>query len=667
MALAQQNRLPEALAFFDKALALSPGNGELLHNRGVILQQLGRLEEAVASYDRALVVAPGNAGTHYNRGNALVQSRRLEDAVAAYDRTLKLAPGNAQCLMNRGYALSALNRQEEACADYRKAVQLAPNLAETHYNLGLVLAKLNRPQEALAAQDTALRLRPDYIEAHNDRGSTLMALSRPTEALAAFERALQLKADFADAWYNRGVALGKLGRLEDAITSLDRAAQLAPANLQALVLKAYQQAKICDWRTRAADARRLQAAAGQAAIEPFLMLALDDDPARQLAYATAWTRAHHSVATPTLARAAVRPAKVRLGYFSADFHDHATMHLLAGLLERHDRERFEVHLFSFGDAAADAMRARAVSAADHFHDVRTASEEDVAALARRQGIDIAIDLKGYTRDSRPGIFARRAAPVQVSWLGYPGTMGAPFMDYLLADRQVLSQEAQSFCAETVCYLPHCYQPNDNLRAISGRVFSRAELALPETGFVFCCFNNGWKISPAEFDVWMRLLGQVDGSVLWLLKDNDAATANLVREAQARGIGRQRLVFAGRLPHDEHLARQRCADLFLDTFAYNAHTTASDALWAGLPLITKAGYSFAARVAASLLNAVGLPELVTQTAADYERLALELATRPARLAEVKARLAASRLTTPLFDTENFARDIEAAFDAMQARG
>jgi predicted O-linked N-acetylglucosamine transferase (SPINDLY family) len=341
------------------------------------------------------------------------------------------------------------------------------------------------------------------------------------------------------------------------------------------------------------------------------------------------------------------------------------MYLMARLFELHDKSRFEIHAFSYGADVQDEMRRRLVAGVDAFHDIRAIGEEAAAKLARSHAIDIAVDLKGHTRDSRSGIFAYRAAPVQIAHVGYPGTMGVDFIDYIVADRVTIPAECQAFYSEKVAYLPNCYQPNDDRRAISDRVFSRPELGLPETGFVFCCFNNNYKITSAEFDIWMRLLGKIDGSVLWLLQDNDWVVGNFRQEAQARGISPDRLVFAERMPLADHLARHRHADLFLDTFNYNAHTTASDALWTGLPVVTKLGSSFAARVGGSLLNALDMPELVTLTTEAYEQCALDIATDPARLAAVKAKLDRNRLTTPLFDTERYTRDIEALYEQVLA--
>jgi len=663
MALAQQNRLPEALTLFDQALRLKPDFGEMHHNRGVVLHQLGRLEEALASYDRALLHRPDEAGTHYNRGNALLQLARLGEAAASYDQALKLTPNNVEALLNRGYALMHLGKPEQAIADFEKVVRLKPGLADAHYNRGMALAKLGRPEDAIVSYDAALQLKPGHAGACNERGSTLVALGRPDEALESFEKAQQLKPDFAEAFYNRGVTLVRLKRAQEAVANFAKAAQLKPDNQAALSLKAHCQAAICDWSEREVDAELLQRGARLPdGADPWLAMAFDDHHARQFERARAWAQKRYVAAAPIAVRAAVRPEKLRLGYFSANVQDHPAMHAMVGLLERHDRRRFEVHLFSYGEEVGDEMRRRAVAAVDRFHDVKGLSDAAIVALARETEIDIAIDLMGYTGDCRLEIFAGRAAPIQVNYI-FPGTLGAGFMDYILADRWVLPEDDRRFYSEKVYYLEHSYMATDDRRDDSGRAFTKAELGLPEQGIVFCCFNNCYKISPAEFDIWMRLLAKTEGSVLWLRLDDKTAKANLAREAEARGISRDRLVYAGRVPRPDHLARHRCADIFLDTFNYNAHTTAVDALRTGLPVISKSGRSFAARASGSLLQAIRMPELLTQSEEAYERLALDLATDPDRLAVVKAKLAANRLTTPLFDTEGTTRKFENAYDAL----
>lgn len=667
LALAQQNRLAEALMLLDKALGLNPGYSDAHNNRGVILQQLGRMEDAVASYDKALRLRPDNPGGWYNRGNALVQLKRMDDAVASYDKALKFAPSHVETLMNRGYALMHLKRADQALPSFDKVTKIKPGYPDAHHNRGRALAELNRLEEAVVSYDVALQLKPDYAAAHNDRGNALLRRKQLGDALASYEKAVQFNPDYAEAYFNRGTVLAELKQVVEAITDLDRSLRIRPDNGPAQVLKAYYQAKICDWSSRAQGGDALTPGMDSEGIQPFLLLGMDDDPSRQLARAARWASENYPVAPPLPPRPGTRPEKLRIGYFSADFRDHPVMQLMARLLELHDRERFEVHLFSFGEDMPDAMRDRARMAADQFHDVASLSDQAVIELARGLEIDIAVDLMGYTKGSRTEVFAQRVAPLQVNYLGYPGTLGAAFMDYIIADPWVVPDADRHFYAEKIIQLPHSYMPTDNSRAVAEDRFSRTDMGLPETGFVFCCFNNSYKISPAEFDIWMRLLGKVPGSVLWLAKDNETAGGNLVREAQARGIDGARLVFTERMPsHADYMARYRCADLFLDTFNYNAHTTANDALWAGLPLITRPGRSFAARVAAGLLNAIGLPELVTDSRDAYEELALALATDPARLAALKAKLAANRLTTPLFDSETYTRDIEKAYDAIFVR-
>ena len=369
-------------------------------------------------------------------------------------------------------------------------------------------------------------------------------------------------------------------------------------------------------------------------------------------------------AAPAVGRSTSR--KIRVGYYSADFHEHATAYLMAELFERHDRSQFEWFGFSYGPVSHDPMRARLRKSFDQFLDVRDRSDSDVAALSRQLGIDIAVDLKGFTRDNRLGIFAQRCAPVQVSYLGYPGTTGADYMDYVIGDKTVLPPSLYPHFTEKPVLLPHSYQVNDSQRRISDRVFTREEVGLPAQGFVFCCFNNNYKILPATFDSWMRVLQAVPGSVLWLFEDNAGAARRLKEQAQRRGVDPARLVFAPRLPLDEHLARHRLADLFLDTLPCNAHTTTSDALWAGLPVLTQLGNAFAGRVAASLLRAVGLPELVTTTPAEYEARAIELANDADQLQALRQRLQANRASSPLFNATLFARHIEAAYLAMDER-
>lgn len=407
--------------------------------------------------------------------------------------------------------------------------------------------------------------------------------------------------------------------------------------------------------------------AGKTVSNPFPVLAMPSSLAQQKRCAEIYIQEKFSaVPAASIVENRYSHNKIRLGYFSADFHNHATAYLMAELFERHDRSRFEVIGFSYGASPNNGMRQRLSAAFDRFLDVRNQSDEDIAALARNLEVDIALDLKGFTGDSRTGIFALRPAPIQVNYLGYPGTMGASYIDYLIADPMLIPVEHRQHYSEKIAYLPNSYQVNDTHRRISERPFTRSEAGLPDEGFVFCCFNNNHKITPIVFDIWMEILRQLEGSVLWLLEDNADATRNLHKEAKKRGIAPERIVFAQRMDLPEHLARHRLADLFLDTFPYNAHTTASDALWAGLPVLTCLGETFAGRVAASLLNAIGLPDLITPSPVAYKTLALDLAQHPEKLALIRQQLAGNRITHPLFNAALFTRHIEDAFIQMRER-
>ncbi len=662
----QRGNHAEAVRQIDIALKINPKVASAHNNRGNALKELKRFDEALASYDKALALKPDYADAFYNRGNALQELKRLDEALASYDKALALKPDYANAFYNRGSALQELKRLDEALASYDKALALKPDYANAFNNRGNALLELKRFDEALASYDKALALKPDFAEAFNNRGSALQELKRLDEALASYDKALALKPDYANAFYNRGSALRELRRFDEALASYDRALAARPDHAHAFSGIIDCVNKLCAWRrtTDVADEVIAHVSEQKSIISPLVLLGYFGDPLLQLQCA----RNFVADKLPSLPRrlwtgTTWRHDRVRIAYLSADFRPHPVAYLMAELLERHDRGRFEIIGLSFGPDDRSEMRARLVAAFDQFLDVRAKSDAEVARLLCELKVDITIDLQGYTQDSRPGILAYRPTPIQASYLGFPGTMGADFIDYIIADKVVLPFEHQPFYTEKIVHLPDCYQVNDTKRNIAERTPTRQEAGLPEKGCVFCCFNNNWKITPEVFVVWMRLLHAVEGSVLWLLRDNATAEQNLRKEAAARGVGPGRLVFAPRMKLEDHLARHRLADLFLDTLPYNAHTTASDALWIGLPVVTRLGESFAGRVAASLLNAIGLPELVTHSIKDYEALALRLAKDPSLLEGYRNRLATNRLTHPLFDTDRFRRHIEAAYLQM----
>ena len=607
--------------------------------------------------------------TLFHEAVGLHNHGRLADAVLLYDSIIRQDPDIALAHSNRGAALSSLQEFEEALRSFHRAVELQPEYAEAHNNKASVLVYLKRLDEAVLSYDRAIAIKPHYAEAHYNRANALKDLKRLDDALRGYDRAIALKPDFAEAYCNRGNALKDLQRWEEAFASYDAARALKPDMDFLFGAWLYAKLQICDFsdlEVRMAEiSRALQQ--NKRVCTPFQMLAISGSPElqRRAAQIYVGTQSLNSD-TPPLVRTHPGRGKIRLGYFSADYHDHATMHLMAGLFERHDRSKFETIAFSFGPDRSDEMRIRAVRAFDEFIDVRDLSDAQVALMARTLEIDIAIDLKGFTQDNRAGIFASRAAPIQVNYLGYPGTMGADYMDYIVADDILVPANGKRHYSEKIVFVPNSYQANDRKRFSPDAILDRTTLQLPPTGFVFCCFNNNYKITPAIFDCWMRILKQCAGSVLWILADNAKAASNLKMEAAARGVNEERLIFAPRLPLNDHLTRLRSAGLFLDTLPYNAHTTASEALWAGLPVLTCAGDAFASRVAASVLNAAGLPELVTTSLEAYETLAVALANRPEKLTSIRQKLAARRLASPLFDTELFTKRIEAAYTAMYER-
>ncbi len=664
-ALAALERYAQALASYERAIAVRPDYAEALSNRGNVLLALDRRQEALASYDRALALRPDYVEALGGRAHALVRLEAYEQALASYDRALAIAPGDADALYDRGNALAKLKRYGDALKSYDKALAINPRHAEAFENRGNALSMLKRHAEALASYDAALALDPDSPRKLVSRGTALKELKRYEEALASYDAALARSPDDADALYGRGNALKEIKRYDEALASYDRARSIKPDHPDAF---GWADAALatCDWEATAGlgDAVATELAAGKPAVTPFTLLGICGDPALQLQCAKNYLADIMPDRPEPLRNGASKSdGRLRIAYLSADFQNHATAYLTAELLELHDRSRFEIAGISFGRDDGSAMRARLTNAFDRFHDVQARSDRDVAMLIRDLGIDIAVDLKGFTRHARPEILSFRPAPIQVNFLGFPATMGADFIDYIIADRIVLPFDQQRFYTEKIVHLPDCYQPNDSKRAIADRACTRRDAKLPEDGFVFCCFNNNYKITPGVFEAWMRLLAAVPASVLWLLRDNDGAQANLRRQAQAQGVAPERLVFADRVSLDAHLARHRLADLFLDTLPYNAHTTASDALWAGVPVLTCQGGTFAGRVAASLLQAVGLPELVTQSLADYEAAALRLAADASCLDAIRRKLEQNRQTHPLFDADRFRRHLEAAYTKM----
>jgi protein O-GlcNAc transferase len=657
MSCVRAGRIAEAIPHFERASRLAPGDRILSNNLSAALTECGRHEEALALLDRLVASDPHYAEAHHNRSVALRTLGRLEEAAAAAEEAIRLRPDYSDAVTNLAITLAAMGRFGDAGDAARRALALDPRSALAAMTLGTIAARDGYAEQALQLFRQAIALKPDLGEAHVHAGIALRRLERLDEASECFGRAAELPGYGAEGFLRLGDVQAVKRERGAAIASYERALALQPdlafARVQRLHLLAWQ----CAWDSIAAEAPLVPSLGIDTdPVSPFALLAMEDAPERHRARSERFAEKFFGAVAPLPPVAAQAKGRLRLGYFSGDFHGHATAFLAARLFELHDRSRFEVHAFSYGPPVGDSMRARLSRAFDSFHDVRAASDESAARRAREMGIGIAIDLKGYTEGQRLGILAYRPAPVQLTFLGYPGTTGAPFVDYLVADRHVVPAAEREHYSEKLIVLPDCYQPTDNQRPIGERG-SRRDAGLLDEGFVFASFNHSWKIGRHEFDCWAGLLRETEGSLLWLLASDPVAEHNLRREIEARGVDPERLVFAPLLPQQQHLARLGHADLLLDTFTYGAHTSASDALWAGVPVVTCGGRGFATRVATSILHAAGLPELATASRADYAALALALASDPQRLGDIRTRLDANRGAAPLFDSAGFTRAFE----------
>jgi len=652
-----------------KVLKRQPGHVGALNTLAILLARSGKHAQAEKHFLTAIQAFPSSDATYYNYGITLRALDRLAEARDMFDKSLAINPSSSDAWNNRGVVSSNLGDFQSSINDFDKAIFLNPGHAAAYANKAKALAQLKRGEEARAAYAQAIAISPLLPEASLGLGQVLSQLGRHGEALAAYDRAISLKPDLAEAWFGRGLAFLALRQYGEAYAACDQAIRLMPELEYALGKWLHAKMHCCLWDDIENAYQRVltEVSKRRKAASPFNLLSIPSTLSEQKIAAETYVADNFPpISDESESSHASHSGKIRIGYFSADFHRHAIPYLMAQLVELHDRSKFEILGFSFGPSADDDVRRRLTAGFDQLIDVNDKSDDEVAHLARKLQVHIGVDLKGFTDHSRTEIFAHRAAPIQVNYLGYPGTMGANYIDYIIADRILIRPEEAEFYGEKIAYLPHTYQVNDRTRRISDRRFTRDELGLPADAFVFCCFNNCFKITPDVFRIWMRLLTKVDGSVLWLLESNAWAVKSLRAEAVRHGIGSERLVFAGPMDLPDHLARHASADLFLDTFYYNAHTTASDALWSGLPLITRLGDTFAGRVAASLLNAIGLPELVTYTSDEYEELALELAINRDKLSLFKQRLVAKRLKCPLFDTKLFTRHIEIAYQKMWER-
>lgn len=649
-----------------RAIKLNNKNHIVYNNLANALKELGRYQESLENCNQSIKINKVNAEAFCIRGAVLQLLKRHDEAINSCNAAIEINPDFAEAYNNLGNALLDIQEYSQALVSFDRALKINPQYVGAYFNRAAVLQALHRIDDAILSLDIAITLQPDFADAFNNRGVVLLSIKQYDLALKDFDISIQLSPNRADAFVNRGNALRGLKRIKEALLSYQHALSLDPEFEYLFGTWLHLKMKLCDWSDFDLNIEKLKNGilAGKKIAIPFAVLSLIDDSSLHLKAAKIYHQ--EKFEEPKIKPNFIeykKTRKIRIGYYSADFRAHATSFLIAGLFEAHDKNNFEVYGFSFGPNVADEMRERLILSFDDFFDVSSISDKEIIDLSRNIGIDIAIDLKGDTEDARVGIFTGRCAPLQVNYLGYPGSMGMDCYDYILADNIVIPEKNYGDYSEKVLLLPHSYQVNDSSRRISERNFTKIELGLPEAGFVFCCFNNSYKILPSTFALWMEILRNVEASVLWLYSDDIQSQSNLKKEAELRGVAGKRLIFAEMMSHAEHLARHKLADLFIDTLPYNAHTTASDALWAGLPVLTCMGESFASRVAASLLTAVNLDELVEENANAYVKTAIELAKNPKKMAYLKSKLENNVIQSDLFNTIQFAKNIESTYYVM----
>lgn len=660
---------PGAIGLLQAAIAINPNDAVFHFNLGIVLQELNRFEDALACHAAALAIKPDFLDALNAQANVLCLLGKLDEALVGYRSILSVNPEFLSAIYNYGLVCRTLGQLDEALRSFGRVLTYQPDNAVVLASRGEIFHQQNRNAEALADFNRALAIDRNSLSASFGRALIFLGQDRLKEAAEGFYHAISLDPRHAKAYFNLAVVLVMSEQWDGALYAFDKAIEIDQSIPYAHGYRLYARMHVCNWFDFDTSCRTLfaQIEQGERVCAPFPLLAFPATAQLQKRCAEIYIADRYpEMATSTRMTTKQARDRIRLGYLSADFHNHATAYLMASLFEIHDRSSFEVIGISYGQNVKDEMRSRLLEAFDTFLDISDRSDDEAVADIRNLDIDIAIDLKGFTRGFRLGLLARRVAPIQVSYLGYPGTMGAPYIDYLVADREVIPDALRDCFSEKIVRLPTCYQVNDASRARPARLHSREQVGLAEEDFVFCCFNNNYKITPDVFEIWMSIMRQIGRSVLWLLEDNPTASLNLRRAAVRAGISEQRLVFAQRTDQETHLSRHYLADLFLDTFVCNAHTTASDALWMGVPLVTLEGETFHSRVAASLLHSLGVPELIARTPSEYEQIVIALAGNPNELARVRQRVSKNRTTSALFDTRSFAGNLETAYRMMWMR-
>jgi len=653
-------KLKKAEISLRKAIELKPNFAEAYSTLGTILKKIGELKEAEILQRKAISIEPDLSHINYNLANTLIQLGKIEEAEVLTRKAIKLKHNYAEAYSNLGIIVMG-NNLLEAEKYTRKAIRINPNYAIAHSNLGTILKNLGNLKEAELSTRKAIELKPSFAEAHSNLGSILIDLNHLNEAEISTRKAITIKSDYGEAYTNLAHILRDLGQYESAINYYRKAIELNNGLSSAKTGLIGTKREICNWDDQDTEKEWIKdLGINDESVIPFDFFFLEDNALNHLKrskklYMEKFIKRIYPLSS-------FKNKKIRIGYFSADFKEHATMFLISSILELHNKKEFEIYLYSFTHDN-DKYTEKATKFGCIFKDIRKLSDIEAVELARKDKLDIAIDLKGYTQHSRMNIFSYRVAKVQINYLGYPGTLGSDAIDYIIADDIVIPKQNEQFYSEKVIRMPNCYQCNDNKKAISTANIFRRNHNLPEEGFIFTCFNSNKKISSNEFDIWMRLLKSIKGSVLWLYKSNKWSIENLRKEAEKRNVNSNKIIFANKLRLDQHLSRHSLGDLGLDTFNCNGHTTTSDALWAGLPVLTKIGESFAARVSASLLTTIEMSELITYTEKEYEEKAVFLANNPGELVKLKSKLSKKRNESPLFNSQLYTKDLEIKFKEL----
>ncbi len=630
----KKKKILKSIEIFNKIIKQNPHNYQAFFNLGNVFLSVKEFNKSLECYNKAILINPEYKKAYNNRGNVMRELGMLNQAVKNYDKAIAIESNNPDSYVNRGTIFYELRNFSKASKDYIKAIHLKKNYAEAYFSLANVFNETGASKDAIENYKKAIKINPNYAEAYNNLGNLYNKLKKYNEAIICFEKAIRINPNFNFLYGNL---------------------------IQTKCI-------ICDWKYFKKDIKNLEKniEIKKKTAPPFLTLSLFDSPQIQKNASIIWCEDKFFKSKNIYFENKKINKKVRIGYYSADFGEHAMSYLLANLFELHDKSKFEIIAFSFVNHSESKIGKRVSNSFNKFFDVSLKSDEEIVELSKNLNIEIAVDLMGFTKKNRFSIFHKRCSPIQVNYLGYPGTLGNANIDYIIADKIIIPKKNEKFYSEKIVYLPNTYQVNDSKKQISKKFLSKKEFGLPENSFIFCCFNQNYKINPKIFNIWMDLLLEVKNSTLWLIEDNEISIKNLKKEAEKKMVNQNRIIFAKRLPNEKHLARHKLADLFIDTFPYTAHTTGSDALWSGLPLVTLKGETFASRVASSLLNAVNLPELVTTSYEEYKELAIKLSLNPKILQTFKKKLEINISKKPLFNTKLFVKNIESAFIQMHDR-